>query len=359
MKSLKNSNSKKWRPAFFISITTFLAFPAFNTHTPPFKDLSGNTIENSISVMEKIPLGGSKQWVFIRGKDASKPLLLFLHGGPGSTSTAHIRKFLPELEEKFVVIHWDQRGAGKSFSAGRPKRDFNIDQIIKDVGELSDKMLKRFNREKMYLMAASWGTYLGIEAVRKWPDYYYAYIGSGQVVHQEVGEQISYDYVLSKAQSQPNTEALQILEKIGRPPYPPGKHVKYLSKQRKLLLQYGGSFRNKEIQNQFLDGSIIWRQAEYNLIDKINWIRGQYKSEKILGPTFRKINFMKAAKKLELPIYFIQGKYDQQTPTILVEEYFKTLNAPYKKLYLFEQSAHIPIVEEKERFLKLLDEILY
>ncbi len=358
MESLKKLSRKKWRPVFFISFTTLLAYPAFNSHTPPFKDIAGNPIEKSISTMEEISLSRSKQWIFIRGKDISKPLLLFLHGGPGSTSTVHIRKFLPDLEEKFIVVHWDQRGAGKSFSAGRPKKNFNVEQMINDVGELTDKMLKRFGREKMYLMAASWGTYLGIEAVKNWPEYYYAYIGSGQIVHQEVGEQISYDYVLSMARSHSDQKAIQVLEKIGRPPYSIGKHVKYLSKQRKLLLQYGGSFRNNKIQKQFLNSSIIWKQEEYNLMDKINWVRGQYRSEKILGPVFRKVNFKETAKNLKTPIYFIQGKHDWQTPTELVEEYFKILNAPLKKLFLFEKSAHVPIVEEKEKLLKLLDEIL-
>ena len=341
-----------------IPIAIIMLYPLFKSHTPAFKDREGKSLEGSVSVMEKIQLGGANQWIYIRGKDITRPLLLFLHGGPGSTTTAHIRKFLPELEEKFVVIHWDQRGAGKSFSAGRAKKRFNKDQLIKDTGELTQKMLARFKRDKMYLMAASWGTYLGIEAVKRWPQHYHAYIGSGQIVHQEVGEQLSYDYVLSQASAHTDQETITTLEKIGRPPYPEDKHVSYLMKQRGILLQYGGSFKNKSVQKQFANASIIWTQEEYNVLDKINWVRGQYKSERVLGPEFRKVNFMNTATTLRIPIFLMQGRYDWQTPTTLVEGYFNTLQAPQKQLYIFEESAHIPIIEEKEKFLALLEEII-
>ena len=349
---------KKLQLLAIITVAMTMVYHLFRSFTPPFESRDGKILEGSVSFMEKIQLGGDDQWIFIRGKDFSKPLLLFLHGGPGSTTTAHIRRFLPELEEKFVVIHWDQRGAGKSFSAGRPAGRFSLDQLINDTGELTQKMLSRFQRDKMYLMAASWGTYLGIEAVKRWPQYYQAYIGSGQIVYQMAGEQLSYDYALSQAKAHADREAVVTLESIGRPPYPEDQHVQYLMKQRSILLRYDGSFKNKTIQKQFSDAGIIWRQEEYNILDKINWVRGQYKSERVLGPEFRAVNFIDTAIILRAPIYLIQGLHDWQTPTKLVEEYFKTLQAPQKRMYVFEESAHIPMVEEKEKFLALLDKIV-
>ncbi|MDD1763371.1 MAG: hypothetical protein LUQ70_01480, partial [Methanobacteriaceae archaeon] len=71
---------------------------------------------NSIASLEKIDLGGLKQTILIRGKDKNKPILLCLHGGPGMTLMpfAHITD--RKLEEKFIVVHWDQRGAGKTYT---------------------------------------------------------------------------------------------------------------------------------------------------------------------------------------------------------------------------------------------------
>jgi len=331
---------------------------SFNTYTPTFTDSNGNKLKNSISSMEKIEIGNSPQWVFIRGKDISKPILLFLHGGPGTTATAHIRRFIPELEEKFVVIHWDQRGAGKSYSAGSQKEMLTKEQLIIDTGELTKKILDRFHRQKMYIMGVSWGTYLGIEAIKRWPEFYHAYIGVGQIVDQDEGEKISYNFVMSNAKENNNEDAIQTLEKIGVPPYPVNKHVKYLMKQRKLLDFYGGSFKNRTIQKQFSQISIILKQSEYNLIDKINWVRGQMRSEKVLGPDFRKVNFLQTSDSLNVPVFFLQGKHDKQTPTELVEKYFKILKAPHKELHIFKQSAHLPIIEETSKFLDVLDDII-
>ncbi len=333
------------------AITGLIAYRAYSeTYTPPL--LSHGS--KSIAFMEKVEVNESKQWIYVRGADRSKPLLLFLHGGPGATTTAHVRKFLPELEEKFVVIHWDQRGAGKSYAAGSDRGSLTTQQMILDVGAISRKMLDRFKREKLFLMGVSWGTFLGIEAVKEWPDYYAAYFGAGQIVHQAEGEVLSYEYVRQEAKKANDDKALAILEKIGRPPYAENK-VKSLNKQRNLLLKFGGSFKNKHIQQQFADPSTIKQQPEYNFIDKINWVRGQYRSERLLGSDFRKVDFRNSAAHLKVPIFIIQGKHDMQTPTSLVRDYFEKLQAPEKELHIFEHSGHIPMVEEKERFLAILD----
>ncbi len=72
-----------------------------------------------IDSIEKVQLGGLDQWIQIRGHDRSKPILLFLHGGPGFPEMpfAHLNA---ELEQHFVVVQWDQRAAGKSYSWSVP-----------------------------------------------------------------------------------------------------------------------------------------------------------------------------------------------------------------------------------------------
>ncbi|MFC2026265.1 alpha/beta fold hydrolase, partial [Chloroflexota bacterium] len=86
--------------------------------TPPITDAEGNGIPGSIAVIETVILGGVEQTVTIRGADTTKPVLLFLHGGPGMPSSpwAAWNNVHADLEQNFVFVHWDQRGAGKSFS---------------------------------------------------------------------------------------------------------------------------------------------------------------------------------------------------------------------------------------------------
>jgi pimeloyl-ACP methyl ester carboxylesterase len=64
---------------------------------------------------EKIVLGETSSGVFARGSDIRNPVLLILAGGPGGTETGWFRKYNSVLEEHFTMVHWEQRGAGKSF----------------------------------------------------------------------------------------------------------------------------------------------------------------------------------------------------------------------------------------------------
>ena len=66
--------------------------------------------------LEKIEIGGIEQWIYMTSNDISKPVLLFLHGGPGYTMLPILHEYNRELEDHFLVVNWDQRGAGLSYS---------------------------------------------------------------------------------------------------------------------------------------------------------------------------------------------------------------------------------------------------
>ena len=81
---------------------------------------------NGISESQYLDINNTKQYVLIRGKDKTNPVLLFLHGGPGASATALLRKFNSELEDHFTVVYWDQRNAGKSFNKKTPKEEIMV-----------------------------------------------------------------------------------------------------------------------------------------------------------------------------------------------------------------------------------------
>src|SRR5258708_5937546 len=67
-----------------------------------------------ICSLARVQFGDTRQWLLIRGKDRTNPVLLMVHGGPGFPEMPFAHENA-QLEEKFVVVHWDHRGAGKSF----------------------------------------------------------------------------------------------------------------------------------------------------------------------------------------------------------------------------------------------------
>jgi len=149
--------------------------------TPPIRDDKGNTIINSIAIMDEVVLNGATQSLLIRGENRDNPLLLFLHGGPGNPASVFSHSYQREMEKYFTVVQWDQRGSGKSYGS-IPAESMTKDQFLADTHALIVLLLKRYDKQKLYLIGHSWGSFLGITTAYKYPELIHAYVGTGQMV---------------------------------------------------------------------------------------------------------------------------------------------------------------------------------
>ena len=73
---------------------------------------------SEIHNLEIVTLGNCKQYISTHTDNDENPILLMLHGGPGTAQIGYIRHFIQPLEQAFIVINWDQRGSGKSTHSG-------------------------------------------------------------------------------------------------------------------------------------------------------------------------------------------------------------------------------------------------
>lgn len=295
--------------------------------------------------------------MLIRGKDKSKPILLFLHGGPGASATALLRKFNSELENHFTVVYWDQRNAGKSYNKKTPKSEIKVAKYVQDVDTLVAYLKNRFKVDKIFLVGHSWGSRLGLYAIQKHPENFLAYVGVGQELASYEGELISYQYTLNKAKETNNLKAIKELEAIGEPQS--GDYTKMyktgfwgLVKQKDWLLKLGGErFGHTKYTDWIFS---IWFSREYSLSDLIKYGRssGFSAGNIIYDPDFNNIDFFKQIPEVKVPVFFISGSHDYNTPWELVQRYNNTLKAPYKEFIKFEKSGHSPVFEEPDRFNK-------
>ncbi len=287
--------------------------------------LSSINGQNSIFKINEsyyIELGGIKQWISLQGYSTDKPVLLFLDGGPGSPEMPLIKKYYPHLETKFIVCYWHQRGAGLSFSRKIPKESMNINQFVSDAYELTIHLTKKFNTDKIYIMGHSWGSLLGLKLVYKYPELYKGYFGIGQVIHQYVGEKISYNWVLNQATEDNNIKAIKDLKRLGEPPY--GNDVKSWKKalkiERKWVQFYGGEVYGKQNTKQYYKDYI---KSDYvKKIQLLKYYRGVKFSINNLWMEELNINLFNDIRAYKIPIYIFQGKYDYQVPHELVRNYF-------------------------------------
>ena len=82
-----------------------------------------------------VRIGGIEQWITIKGQHRDNPIILFLHGGPGNAwSPIADHAFGSAWSERFTLVQWDQRGAGRTYSKnGRAiESTMTIDRMVQD-----------------------------------------------------------------------------------------------------------------------------------------------------------------------------------------------------------------------------------
>ncbi|MGE0089335.1 MAG: alpha/beta fold hydrolase [Bacteroidales bacterium] len=341
-----------------VLIALAITFRVKSPGTPdPIIDSNGKEISGSISTIEKIVLGGQEQYLIIRGKDKTKPVMLFLHGGPGSPEFAFMKSTNQAIENDFVMVYWEQRGAGKSYSKNIPAESINLEQFISDTRELSKYLAKQFNKEKIYLMGHSWGSFLGILTANQYPELYHAYFGIGQVCYQYKGEYISYEWVKKQALNQNNKKALQALNKISFPDSLASidKWQDFLMVERNYISQFGGGV-TREMTGMWPMVKMILNINEYTFKEKMTYMPASLFSLKYLWPEVINKNLNIEIDSMQIPVYIFQGKFDYQTPYSVAKEFFDQLKAPEKEFFTFENSAHSPLMEEVEKFNSIVIE---
>jgi pimeloyl-ACP methyl ester carboxylesterase len=311
---------------------------------------------DAISSLEEIMLGGLKQWIFIRGTDQNNPVLIFLHGGPGAPAPGmpSSRNLDAELIKHFTVVHWDQRGAGKSFNRDIPVKSMTIDRFVEDCNELIEYVRNRFNTQKVFLVAHSSGSVIGIKTAYKYPDKIYAYVGVGQIINHHEQIKTSYDFIVKEADRSGDAKIQNDIKTIGPPPY---KTPEKLFEMQNYVFRLGGVIHDDSIKKIGWLLLSFFTSPEYSLSEGFDnlMMKGLNFSTNSMWDEINNINITKEIQSFKVPVYFFEGKYDMATPTVLVKNFFSSLDAEKgKKLIIFENSAHIPMIEEKEKYEDLL-----
>ncbi len=310
--------------------------------------------DQGIDSLEKVRLGGVDQWIQIRGWDRRKPLLLFLHGGPGFPQMPFAQQNA-ELEKHFVVVQWDEQGAGKSYSSSIPLGAMTVEQFVADTHELVQLLVKRFGTSKCYLVAHSWGSIVGALTVSRYPDLFYAYVGIGQVAGVPETEQVRYQFAVDSAQKENNFKAIAELRKIGRPP-----HDFRQCKVMEHWVQHYARIEHTPIaSSRFV--SLAFSSPAYSWADLIRIPLGvKFSFERLWQETFYRINLFEQAPRIDVPVFLFEGRYDEVVTTEVTQKYFDALDAPQgKELVWFEHSGHWPHFEEPDKYRsELVDVVL-
>lgn len=317
--------------------------------TAPILGADGEALPGSIAELTEVSIGGHAQSLMIRGRSVENPVLLYLAGGPGGSDIGALR-LDTGLEQDFVVVVWEQRGAGKSYAALDPVETLTLDQMVADTIEVTNYLRARFAEEKIYLVGNSWGATLGVLAAQQRPELFHAFVGAGQMVSQRETDIMFYADTLAWAEETGNAALVDTLRGNGPPPYAD-------------LLDYETALAHEHDWNPYpyLDTSrempAILFVPEYTLMDRINGFRGFLDTFSVLYPQLQAIDFRQDAPKLEIPVYMVTGQYEARGRAVLAEEWFALLEAPSKASFVFTHSGHRPHVEEPAEFARVMRQV--
>lgn len=312
--------------------------------------INRRTPDGGINESMYIDINGTKQWISIYGEDANNPVLLYLHGGPGSATSAYDYAFTRKWADVYTVVTWDQRNCGKSYSKEQNNTELTYDLMMGDGAAMTEYLLDYFGTDKITLLGHSWGSYFGCNLVLAHPEYYDCCIGTGQLVDMHENEvaflEAAAEWVGDEA------EGLELLKAIT----PDHFTLEHFNARNRLMEKYGYDIL-RDGTDYSMPAAMIFN-PHYSLIDWIGFLSADptVYINFLLSDEFSKFSLTDRTR-YEVPFYNINGDCDYQTNYLLAQEYFDRIDAPCKKLYIMEDTTHGLLESKSEEFSRILHEI--
>ncbi len=321
----------------------------------PIRGETGAPLAGSLSEKIRVEINGVNQGMFLKSRNVSNPVLLFLHGGPGMPEYFLTERYPTGLEDLFTVCWWDRRGAGLSYSADIPAASMTLEQSIADTLAVTDYLRRRFGVDKIYLMGHSGGSFVGIQAAARAPELFHAYLGMAQMTYQHESEVLAYEYILRRYREEGKAGAARKLE---RSPVTLNASLPsaWMAARDRLMHSLGvGTTRDMKsvVSGVFLRS---WFFPEYTLREKADLWRGKAFSHSRMWDEMVATDLREMVARLEIPVYFFHGAYDYTVSYPLAKDFLDRLSAPLKAFYTFTASAHSPLFEEPEKLRRILSE---
>ena len=312
-------------------------------------DTSINNFDETIIVRHK----NADMPAYIKGNTSEKVFLITLHGGPGDIGLSFSGEAFNQIENKYGVVYFDQRGSGNS-QGHYSKSDVSIDLMAEDVLALVKVMKHKFgNDSRFFLIGHSWGGTLGTATLLKDQSDFKGWIGlDGAYSPARLYNQYIDTYT--------NTANSQIAL---------GNSIDFWQSVLKLVSQVDPliNFNDDRKLNMkafkaektlYEDGFIDFDDEgteeaskffSYNLLTRF-WNTNQIGTIIDNQGLFQTLDFTNQLPKITIPSLFISGKYDMIVPTASAEIAFEAIGSTSKELLIFDRSGHAPLFSEPKRF---------
>ena len=300
----------------------------------------------------QVRIGGIDQWVSIRGRDRRNPLLLVINGGPGYVLMPESWWMSRDWEEYFTVVHWDQRGTGKTLLINDPAKlapTMTLARTVDDAAEMVTWLRREFGKQKIFVLAHSAGTYVGLQLATHHPDWLYAYVGVGQMADMPESERRGWTFAMDAARRAGNQQAIGQLQSIA-PYFAPGhpSPLKDLYVERKWVGYFGGVMAYRHDNDA--DSDLVKLSPDYTQEELRHIYDGNEFAERFLLADLIDGDWS-VMRDFKCPVFLFEGRHDFNANSEVAHEWFEKVKAPAKRFVWFEDSGHMPMTEEPAKFL--------
>ncbi|ELP8742219.1 alpha/beta hydrolase [Staphylococcus pseudintermedius] len=299
-----------------------------------------------------LTLNGHRQGIIVESRGTAKPILLVVHGGPGFPLYSFFRAHHIDLTDRYTVVFWDQRGTGMSYT----RETVEMADLISDSYQLIQFLRHHFQQEQVYLMCHSFGTIIGTYLTHRYPEYIAAYIGMGQLGDVFHNEQCILQHLRFLAYEERNQRAIKRLSAIHLT-RDFNKDCQYEKARQRYTARYhvGFSSRGYSVWRMF---RVMMQTPYYRLIERINIVRGSLSTFEHLTSEMAHTNLNDIAQEIKVPFYVLQGVHDMQTTYEDSKAFFEHVGSSEKRFYAFQDTAHAPFVDEPEKMIEIMHEIV-
>ena len=314
------------------------------------KAIYSKTPEGGINESMYIDVNGTKQWINIYGEDINNPVLLYLHGGPGSATSDIDYAFTRKWADVYTVVTWDQRNCGKSYDAAQNDIVLTRDLFLTDGREVTEFLLDYLMKDKITILGHSWGSIYGANLVLEYPEYYDCFIGTGQLVDYLENEQAFKQEAIIWAEGDEETN--ELINQLT----PDHVTMDHITARNAIMQKYGYDMMVNGSDYNLITTIIF--NPNYSLIDWINYFK---RDMSVYLDFFASDEFasfsLKDRVNYQVPFYNINGDQDYQTNYKLAQEYFEEVNAPYKQMYYMKNMTHGLLESDSEGFSEIVHQI--
>src|SRR6185437_4163170 len=282
-----------------------------------------------------VPIGGIDQWIGIQGRDSRNPAILYLHGGPGEAQSPFLKEFIP-WESDFTVVNWDQRGSGRTYGRNGPSTpgmstpEMALERLAQDAREVAQYVCRRLSKKKIILVGQSWGAELGLHVVKRWPELFYAFVGTGQPVSWHLKIESQERWARERATATGDQETLKALNDTASLPE---------SDRRRIMASSQYRFAPSDLEYLKVVDAFIGRPPFPTKGEVADWLAGgRFTAEKV-APVEYTLDARKVGLDFAIPFFVIQGRDDHIAPFEVAQDYVAEVRAP-KKMFIPIAGGH-------------------